>query len=234
MAEASQEPKSLRKVYLGLLVFSAVYLAAALACLRQWRAATPWARLDFFSGGLLLLGALWTAADSRWHKAIFRSAETMKEASGASYDPWMLRGIALLSLAELTVFLDYGHWHLVPALEQPALQAMGLGLFLLGAVWLLWVDRYLSRHFAADPAARKVMTAGPYHYVRHPRYAAVLSSRVAFALALASVLGWIFALIWLALILRRIRLEEAHLRELFGADYETYALRTPRLLPHVY
>ena len=234
MAEANQKPKPLRKAYLALLAFSAVYLAAALACLRQWRAANPWARLDVFSGGLLVLGVLWTAADTRWHKAIFRSAETMKEASGSSYDPWLLRWIALLSLADLTVFLDYGHWHLVPALEQPALQAMGLGLYLLGALWLLWVDRYLSRHFLADPTARKVITGGPYHYVRHPRYAAVLSSRVAFALALASVLAWVFALIWLALILRRIRLEEAHLRELFGADYETYTLRTPRLLPRVY
>lgn len=234
MAEAAETANSQRKAFWAIVVFFTVYLAGALACLRQWRAPDPWSRLDFFSGGFLALSLLWIAADMRWHKVIFRSAETLKEASGAGYDPWTLRWIMFFSVAELAVFLDYGHWHLVPALEQPVLQGIGLGLCLLGAAWLFWVDRYLTRHFSGDANARTVLTEGPYRYVRHPRYTAVLASRVAFALALASALGWVFGLAWLVVILRRMRLEEAHLRELFGADYEAYARRTPRLFPGVY
>jgi protein-S-isoprenylcysteine O-methyltransferase Ste14 len=78
------------------------------------------------------------------------------------------------------------------------------------------------------------MRTGPYRFVRHPRYAALLVSRIAFALALASILVWIFALGWLWAILRRIGLEEAHTQELFGAEYGNYAATTRRLIPGVY
>ena len=234
MAEPAQASKQLKKNYWVVLFFSLVYPGVALACLRQWRAANPWSHVDFFSGGYLAVSLLWIAADTRWHKVIFRSAETLKEASGASYDPWLLRWITVFAVAELTVFLDYGHWCLVPALVQPALQATGVALCFLGGLWLVWTDSYLARHFASDPAVRKLINEGPYHYIRHPRYAAVLVSRIALALSLASVLGWVLALSWLLLILRRIRLEEAHLRELFAADYDAYAARTACLLPCIY
>jgi protein-S-isoprenylcysteine O-methyltransferase Ste14 len=70
--------------------------------------------------------------------------------------------------------------------------------------------------------------------VRHPRYAGLLISRVAFALTYGSVLAWALGIIWAALIVRRIPREEAHLRQIFGADYEAYAARTARLIPGVF
>jgi protein-S-isoprenylcysteine O-methyltransferase Ste14 len=39
---------------------------------------------------------------------------------------------------------------------------------------------------------------------------------------------------WIALVLRRIPLEEAHVRKAFGAAYDAYAARTARLLPGIY
>ena len=194
----------------------------------------PWSRLDVFSGGFLLLSLGWVATTMRFMRAIVRSPEGMREALGTNYDPTLHKWVNVIAIAELTVFLDYGHWRLVPALERPALQGIGLGLYVLGAAWLFWVDTYLARHFVSELAASKVITDGPYNYVRHPRYTAVLASRVAFAFTLASVIAWLFALAWLLLILRRIRLEEGHLREIFSADYDAYARRTARLLPGVY
>ncbi len=235
MAEATEASKRLKKNYwVVLFFFFLVYLGGALACLRQWHAPDPWARVDIFSGGFLVLSLAWLFSQARFHRAILISTETMKEASGASYDPQMLRWVSLLSAAEMAVFFDYGHWRLVPALQRPVLQGIGLALFAAGAALLLWVDCYLTRHFSSGVSAGKLIAQGPYRYARHPRYAAVLVSRIALALSLASVLGWVLALAWLLLIVRRIRLEEAHLRELFGADYAAYAARTARLLPRIY
>jgi protein-S-isoprenylcysteine O-methyltransferase Ste14 len=70
--------------------------------------------------------------------------------------------------------------------------------------------------------------------VRHPRYTAILFSGIAFALVFASFLAWALFFVWLVLILRRIRREERHLREIFGADYDAYAAHTARLLPGVF
>lgn len=213
------------------LVFFGCYLLDALAGLRQWHSPHPWARLDVFSGGILLVGLVWAAAMMRFHRAIFRSREIMREASGLTYDPWMVRWIIIFAVADLAVFLDYGHWHLLPALEIPALQWLGLGLYFFGALWLIWVDRYLARQFSGDLTARWVMDRGPYRFLRHPRYAALILSRVAFALALASILAWVFALGWLWVNIRRIQLEEVHLKKIFGAEYDAYAARTARLIP---
>jgi protein-S-isoprenylcysteine O-methyltransferase Ste14 len=103
-----------------------------------------------------------------------------------------------------------------------------------GALWLFWTDRYLITHFSGDMSQRGLLEGGPYRIVRHPRYLSLIVSHVAFALALASVLSWALLPVWLVFILRRARLEEAHRRKLFGADYAAYSRRTARLIPSVY
>jgi protein-S-isoprenylcysteine O-methyltransferase Ste14 len=215
-------------------LFFVIYFATSLACLWQWSRPRPWSRLDRFFGGYILLSLLWLLAASDFLRTFQRQKEIGAELSGATFDPWTLRFTVVLPIAELTVFLDYGHWHLVPALSQPALQWAGLGISLAGALLLFWTDRQLLAHFAGDMTRREVMETGPYRFVRHPRYLALLLSRVAFALALASPLGWLFAVLWFLMLARRIRLEEVHLRKIFGTDYAAYMRRTSRLLPGVF
>jgi hypothetical protein len=74
-----------------LLLSAAVYLCAALALLRQWNSPQPWARLDVFSGGYLVLILFWAYDQHRWHQVVFRSKELLNEAAGMSYDPALVR-----------------------------------------------------------------------------------------------------------------------------------------------
>jgi protein-S-isoprenylcysteine O-methyltransferase Ste14 len=53
------------------------------------------------------------------------------------------------------------------------------------------------------------------------------------ALALAGVLGWALAGAWTIVMLRKIAIEEAHLRAVFGNRYETYSQKTARVLPGI-
>jgi len=234
VSRASAPANSQTRAYWLTLLFIAGYVVLVVACLWQWGAPRPWQRLDVFSVGFIVVSLVWGCATMRFHRAIFRSKEVMEEAAGTTYDPWMLRWITIFAIAELSVFLDYGHWHLVPQLLNPVLQTIGLVLYLGGAVWLIWTDRHLAKVFAGDLSERKVMTQGPYRFVRHPRYAALIASRIAFALTLGSILAWFFFLGWLWVNLRRVRLEEDHLRKLFGADYDAYAAKTARFLPGIY
>lgn len=234
MKSASEPANSLRNSIWITGIFFLVHLVIALACLRQWRGEAPWARLDIFSGGTLFLNVFWAAGSLRFQHAITRSREVMREASGSSYDPKFLLIILLLSFGEFIAYLDYGHWHFSPALEIPAVQALGLIFSIFGLAGICRVDAYLTRHFSSEAEFGRVMTKGPYRFVRHPRYFALLISRLAFALALASVFAWALALLWLLGVLRRVRLEELHLRELFGSAYDDYAQRTSRLIPGIY
>jgi len=230
--EAPRAPESNR---LGLTaVLSVVYLFLALACLVQWGAAHPWARVDLFAAGYLairFLGSIHSLISSR---RAFQSTSLRREWWGQTSNPAIVKWVILLMLGDLLVFLDYGHWHLMPSLEGPALQSLGLGLYLLAVAWQIWTDSYLARHFNGDDFREAPTIVGPFRTVRHPRYAAALLGKIALALVFASLMGWLLLLPWTLLLLNKVRAEEVHLRKIFGSRYDAYAQRTARLVPGVY
>jgi protein-S-isoprenylcysteine O-methyltransferase Ste14 len=209
----------------GLLV--ACWLGA-FAGLWQWGKPVGWARFDVFSTSALLLSALFVLQHIYFWVRLPASRETALEAFGATYDPRMGLWNSLLLLGETAVFFDYGHWHLTPWLEHAPLQAVGLALYVCSLALVVWADRYLVRYFTAPESDRRLITAGPYRYLRHPRYAGLFLSRIAFALTFASGLAWAFVPAWALAVTRRIRIEEGYLLRRYGDAYASYmARRTP-------
>jgi protein-S-isoprenylcysteine O-methyltransferase Ste14 len=219
---------------LSMIVFMLIYLSLILACLRQWGTVAPWSRINFLSGATIALSLLIGMEQIVFTFSLPGSAGVKREAFGITYDPGMAMWVTLLAIFELAVFLDYGHLHLVPSLERRAWQGIGLGLYVAALFLLRWTDAWLARHFTQAGERRELMTGGPFRYLRHPRYAGLIISRIAFALSFASILGWLLVIGWILIVHRRISLEEPHLKKLFGQDYEAYAQRTPRMLPGIY
>ncbi|MBO0912387.1 MAG: isoprenylcysteine carboxylmethyltransferase family protein [Acidobacteria bacterium] len=124
--------------------------------------------------------------------------------------------------------------HLVPSLEKPSLQASGLLLYLTAALWMGWTKQYLGTAFADGRVEPTLMQSGPFRYVRHPYYGGALVEKIGAALVFASALGWLLAVPWALLLIRQVRLEEVHLRGLFGHEYESYSQKTSRLVPGIY
>lgn len=222
------------KTFWITLAFSLGYLVLALGCLVQPGAPHPWLRVDYFAGGYLALRFLGSIHSLISSRGVFHSKPTMREWWALDSDPAGPKWVMFLMVADLTVFLDYGHWQLVAKLQQPLLQSLGLGLYVAVAILQTWTDTYLARYFSQENPETVPMDHGPYRYVRHPRYSAAIVAKVAFALALASVLGWVLVAAWAILLLRKITVEEAHLRALFGSRYEAYSHRTARVLPGIY
>ena len=210
------------------------YQAIALLCLRHWKSDSPWQDLDIFSGVYFALAALPPLYKFRFKRCIFESRETLREASGLSYDPVTVRWGSLLAVGELSVFLDYGHWHLMPELRLPGRQITGLVVYACALAALMWTDTCLVRHFQGNPTDRQLMTTGPFAVVRHPRYASLLLVKLGLSLLFASIFAWFSLLVSIFLIWRRIGLEETHLREIFGSRYNSYTEHTHRLLPGIY
>jgi protein-S-isoprenylcysteine O-methyltransferase Ste14 len=217
---------------------SFLYLLVCLLCLVRWDAVDPWSRVDLFSGGYLGVRALAAIHSIISSRKVFSSKPLRREWWGITSDQAVINWVVLLMLADLTVFLDYGHWQLTPGLKRRGLQSLGLGLYALAAVWQMWADTYLARYFADDQSSKgttpKPISEGPFRYVRHPRYAGAMVGKLAFALVFASGLGWLFAAAWILMLYRKVLREETHLRDLFGAEYDAYACHTARLLPGVY
>jgi protein-S-isoprenylcysteine O-methyltransferase Ste14 len=100
-----------------------------------------------------------------------------------------------------------------------------LGIFI--EIWAVWHLRFA---FATEPAARRLVTTGPYRLVRHPVYSGgslaylgLLMTRPTAALALAIA-------VWAVCIACRMRYEEAILTKAFP-DYTDYRHRVGALVP---
>ncbi|MBI1748634.1 MAG: isoprenylcysteine carboxylmethyltransferase family protein [Acidobacteria bacterium] len=81
----------------------------------------------------------------------------------------------------------------------------------------------------------KLATEGPYRLVRHPIYTAMFGMLLATGLAISQARALLPAILilWVGTVIR-IRSEEKLLREMFGAEFESYARRVPALFPHVF
>ncbi len=119
-----------------------------------------------------------------------------------------------------------------------ALQVVGVIGIIPCGIWLFWVTKtnaYLSR-FARiqDDRSQQVVTTGPYRYVRHPMYAAIIPFILCIALILGSGWALVPGAIIAALFIIRTALEDRMLQaELPG--YTEYAQRVRyRLVPGVW
>lgn len=102
------------------------------------------------------------------------------------------------------------------------------GLAVIGG-FLLWSFSYffLPPTFYLYPRANKLVTSGPYRYLRHPIYVGAMT--VFFGLSYLGHSGWAFwyaALVILPLNVGRALWEERILLEVFGKKYQRYQKQT--------
>jgi protein-S-isoprenylcysteine O-methyltransferase Ste14 len=121
---------------------------------------------------------------------------------------------------------------------NPDVAWVGLVVFWCGIALRFWSFRALGRYFTfkvQTSVDQPVITSGPYRFVRHPSYAAILLIVMGAGLFLGS--WWSFA--WLTAsalcgMLFRIRVEERALLQQLGDRYDTYAASHKRLVPFIW
>jgi protein-S-isoprenylcysteine O-methyltransferase Ste14 len=117
----------------------------------------------------------------------------------------------------------------------PWIQILAIVLLILGTLLREWSVFLLGRFFSRTvqiERGHRLITEGPYRWIRHPAYTGMLIMDAAIVLSLGTWAGALFMfVILLAALLYRIRVEEHALLEAFGDDYRAYMSRTGRLLP---
>jgi protein-S-isoprenylcysteine O-methyltransferase Ste14 len=122
-------------------------------------------------------------------------------------------------------------------LTGPWIARTWLALEITAGSLLLWAVasmglRYLRTHPGVAPGA-PLVTHGPYRWIRHPMYTAVLLGMGTLVLERPT---WERVILWLALLaalLAKLTFEESLLRARFP-DYNAYCRRTKRLLPFLF
>lgn len=116
-----------------------------------------------------------------------------------------------------------------------SIQYLGLMLIPAGLVLREWAIIKLGRFFSRTVQVEwdhKIITDGPYRWIRHPSYTGMILIYLGIALAIGT---WVGVLVTLGLVLSatvyRISVEEKVLLEAFGTTYRDYMKRTWRLFP---
>lgn len=146
---------------------------------------------------------------------------------------WVLVAFALLGLlaAFLPAYTDrIDFW----TIDGNAIRWLGVILFAGGGALRIWPVFVLGRRFSglvAIQPGHTLVTNGIYGIIRHPSYLGLLINSLGWALAFRSAVGVLLTALMIPPLLARIRSEEALLLSQFGAEYEAYRARTPRLIP---
>jgi protein-S-isoprenylcysteine O-methyltransferase Ste14 len=132
--------------------------------------------------------------------------------------------IQLGSIAGLALTFSLSAWR-VPVI---AAQAAAFALM----IWARITFGVRSFQPEATPTAGGVVNAGPYRYVRHPIYAAILLFVLAGAVSHPSWTSAIFATTAIIGTAMRVTMEERLLVERYP-EYVAYAAKTARVIPFV-
>jgi len=196
-----------------------------------------WRRAWVLLAVLFLVRAVGALAVYRVNPGLLRERAglpTHKEQSWV--DRVLLLGVLATGFLGLLIVagLDAFRWH---ALPQPAPLVAGMGLVLFAFGWSIKSLALRANAFAVAVVrlqrerAHAIADSGPYGVVRHPFYAADPLILVGLSLWLGSYVAALAAVVPIALMVVRLRLEERFLRrELPG--YTAYAERVRfRLIP---
>ena len=121
---------------------------------------------------------------------------------------------------------------------RPLVTITGMVVILLGTALRWWAIFTLGRYFTIDVAVRStqsVVQSGPYRFVRHPSYTAILIMLLGVGMALANWASLVAMLAGgLIGLLYRVRVEERALVEGLGQPYMDYMRTTRRFIPFIF
>ena len=122
---------------------------------------------------------------------------------------------------------------LPPEELSSGLYLVSLLLIIGGTVFAVWATLTLARSISIMPEARRLVTSGPYAFVRHPLYLGEFV--VLFGIALQHMMPWALLLLAVQCVFQfeRMKNEERVLARAFP-NYADYITRTARLLPGVH
>ncbi len=100
--------------------------------------------------------------------------------------------------------------------------------------WALSANRLGNFNVRPEPrSGGRLVTSGPYRWIRHPMYAAILVACAGFAAGYAAPWRWAALAALAAVLVTKARIEERKMA-VAHPDYAAYARRTRRFVPFIW
>lgn len=146
-----------------------------------------------------------------------------------------LRPAGLALWGAVFAYLINPRWMAWSAVPLPGgVRWAGVAICATAAGLVLWTMHRLGRNLTDTVVTRRehsLVREGPYRFVRHPLYGAVMLLVVGLSLAAANWFICTLGALVVTLLVIRTRTEEAHLLKRFGPAYAAYVAATGRFFP---
>jgi len=120
--------------------------------------------------------------------------------------------------------------------SNDAVAILGTLLTFFGIAIAIWARITLGRYWSGNVMLKeghRLITAGPYNFVRHPIYTGFIVGAFGTALSAARIDAFIgFAIITVSFLFK-LRREEALLTSEFGEEFLRFKKQIPALMPHI-
>ncbi len=150
----------------------------------------------------------------------------------------VVRLVIVVLLYLVLAFLPFADRRGIAVMQDAGIARwIGLGLSSFGMAFILWSSVALGRLYSPEVTVQKdhhLVTHGPYHVVRHPRYLGGLAMALGLALTFRSWIGLALVPAFAAVLAFRIRDEEALMKREFGKEWVAYCRKTKRVIPLLY
>ena len=114
---------------------------------------------------------------------------------------------------------------------------IGIILIVIGIIIRAWSVNLLGIYFTPTVQIQqkhKLITSGPYKWIRHPSYTGAFLAITSGALVLNTTIGYAIAVAAMGFCYSiRISIEEKELEKYFGNQYIEYKMRTKKMIPFI-
>jgi protein-S-isoprenylcysteine O-methyltransferase Ste14 len=118
-----------------------------------------------------------------------------------------------------------------------SLRYLGVVIFVIGLIFSAWGPLHLgqqSSYTLTIQQDHKLITDGPFRYIRHPRYLGLSLWILGVSLIYLSIVGLVITTVVTFLLTLRIDDEENLLQQQFGQEWQKYCQQTKRIIPLIY
>lgn len=190
---------------------------------------------DHVARVLLVAGLLAMMSIAAYHRLRARTGEPLDRRQEGWFILLTLRPLAAVLLASFVAYLIRPGSMSWSSLPLPAwMRWAGAPIGFAAVCLLLWTLRSLGHNLTDTVVTRReaaLVTHGPYRWIRHPFYVAMLLAVIATSLVAANWFLGLTGVAVFALLAVRASTEERNLVARFGRDYEEYMRQTGRFVP---
>lgn len=125
---------------------------------------------------------------------------------------------------------------IVNQLCQLVIQSLGVVICIAMILGITWVGIHLGKQVSGTleiKEGHKLITSGPYKYIRHPMYLVYFIFNLGLFLICLNLILFVIVLLGIIVVASRMRVEEEMMVEQFGDEYRKYMNRTGRLFPRL-